>query len=323
MNKKKTAVAVISFLSIFMIPVGICASGAFTSDSVGIFEYDADKDGKPEILISSNDIKKLCSEQADNAADIEDIENKYKILQSSVSENEKKIRQINRTGNALSEDIMTGKTVVIDGQEMTGTMADNGYKKESIKDGESVNYPGGYYAGGEISTPTLESQTIGTMSEDNLPEGTTGWVAGEKIVGNGNDIKQKYAEGYRDGLAHKNQAGTVIYTLAHKHTGSSSSGGGCYTVAQAHNTSCNEPGTCIGVESDSNTFTHKMYYFRCSQGHEWGGWFPGNANSVHAQDSYTTYSLGCGKNETDIIRTTSDYNSITANEKIIKMEIDY
>ena len=119
MNKKKVAVAVISFLSVFMIPVGICASSAFTSDSIGILEYDADKNGKPEVLISSNDIKKLCSEQADNSADIESIENKYKTLQSSASKNEAKMKQIAKTGNASPEDVITGKTVGIDGQKVT------------------------------------------------------------------------------------------------------------------------------------------------------------------------------------------------------------
>ena len=109
----------------------------------------------------------------------------------------------------------------------------------------------------------------------------------------------------------------------HRHTGNSSTGGGCYTVAHTSYTSCTLRGTCIGSSSDSSSPTGKMYYFRCPLGHEWGGWYDGNASSEHAKGYSTTYSLGCGKAEGDFIRTTTDYSSIKSDEKVSKVEITY
>lgn len=136
------------------------------------------------------------------------------------------------------------------------------------------------------------------------------------------EMSENYNKGYLDGLQHASK-GTVVYTLVHQHTGSESAGGGCYTTAHTSYTSCHLTGRMTGSSNESSSPTGKMYYFECSAGHTWGGWYTGDANSEHAKGYSTTYSLSCGKNDGDFIRTTTDYSSIQANEKISKVEIQY
>lgn len=85
---------------------------------------------------------------------------------------------------AIASHILSGKTAWIDGEKITGTMANKGNVSSSLNCGQSYTIPQGYHAGGgKVTANSLSSQTSATAVAANILSGKTAWVNGNKITG--------------------------------------------------------------------------------------------------------------------------------------------
>ena len=133
-------------------------------------------------------------------------------LQETVDRLNNQIEELNRqietlkskqaTGNAAVSEVLAGKTFSnSSGVGLVGTMANNGAINANLNAGQSHNIPAGYTTGGRVTANSLASQTVGTATANNLSNGVTAWVNGQKITGNGTDVNNSYNNGYSDGNA--------------------------------------------------------------------------------------------------------------------------
>ena len=104
------------------------------------------------------------------------------------------------TGNVAVSEVLAEKTFSnSSGVGLVGTMANNGALNASLNAGQSYNIPAGYTSGGTIVANSLASQTPGTATANNLSNGVTAWVNGQKITGNGTDVNNSYNNGHSAG----------------------------------------------------------------------------------------------------------------------------
>ena len=133
-----------------------------------------------------------------------------KNLESTVASLNSQIEELNRqvetlkakqaTGNAAVSEVLTGKTFSnSNGVGLVGTMANNGAINANLNAGQSHTIPAGYTTGGRVTANSLASQTVGTATANNLSNGVTAWVNGQKITGNGTDVNNSYNNGYNAG----------------------------------------------------------------------------------------------------------------------------
>ena len=124
------------------------------------------------------------------------------------------IQEILSQTTAESEHLLTGYKAYSKGKMILGTMIDNGKINKRLDAGESYTIPKGYHNGsGTIIANSLESQTQGTATADNIASGKTAWVNGQKITGNGKDVNDSYDNGYNEGnIAGKGQIETKTVT---------------------------------------------------------------------------------------------------------------
>ena len=133
-----------------------------------------------------------------------------KNLESTVANLNNQIEELNRqvetlkakqaTGNVVASDVLTGKTFSnSSGVGLVGTMANNGAINANLNAGQSHNIPAGYTTGGRVTANSLASQTVGTATANNLSNGVTAWVNGQKITGNGTDVNNSYNNGHSAG----------------------------------------------------------------------------------------------------------------------------
>jgi len=89
-----------------------------------------------------------------------------------------------KVGNATAAQILTGKTALVQGQTITGSMANRGAVTKALNAGESYTIPAGYHNGsGKVTANSLASQTSATATAANIQSGKTAWVNGSKITG--------------------------------------------------------------------------------------------------------------------------------------------
>ena len=131
--------------------------------------------------------------------------------------------------------------------------------------------------------------------------------------------------GYSEGFAQKTDSISIIYNY-HKHSGSSTSMGGCYTVGyHIHTGSCTSTCTveaeCIASTRGERGNYYNEYIYRhknCGQGTVTGSDWQNHSRkgqtwtSNHTYSSCTgkinAYKLGCGKTEESIESATLIYN---------------
>lgn len=86
---------------------------------------------------------------------------------------------------ATAADILNGKTAVINGEIVTGTMTNRGNVSATLNAGGSYTIPVGYHAGGgTVRVNSLASQTAGTATAADIISGKTAWVNGVLLTGN-------------------------------------------------------------------------------------------------------------------------------------------
>ena len=105
--------------------------------------------------------------------------NRYKIKSKPLSER--------TNGTAQANMILKGKTAWVNGQEITGTIEsiDVNSINKSLSPGESTTIPYSVYMSESctISAVPLENVTRGTVESNDILEGKTAWVNGQKITG--------------------------------------------------------------------------------------------------------------------------------------------
>ena len=124
-HKKKKTIALFSAAAILGIPVIAYASGGLSLDSIGRFEYDTNNDGTPDVVLDAGDIKALNAENSKNSDAITELQNNYQMMQSSLSDAVSKLNELLSIGDATADNVSKGKTVLVNGQTVTGTGADN------------------------------------------------------------------------------------------------------------------------------------------------------------------------------------------------------
>ena len=88
------------------------------------------------------------------------------------------------SGTAVAADIYSGKTLWVNGVQLTGTMPVVGAQTATLNCGQSATLTKGYHNGnGVITVNTLASQTVGTATVGRVLSGKTIWVNGVKVTG--------------------------------------------------------------------------------------------------------------------------------------------
>nr|DAQ69705.1 MAG TPA: hypothetical protein [Caudoviricetes sp.] len=80
---------------------------------------------------------------------------------------------------ATSDDILNDKTAYVNGEELTGTMPNNGHADIIILPSETTTITKGYHDG----TGTVSVNSTATALSEELVNGKTAWVNGEQITG--------------------------------------------------------------------------------------------------------------------------------------------
>ena len=176
MNKKYSNNFLIAIALTLIVSSPFIANAAsewLSTDSIGRFEYDANKDGAPDVVIDAGDIDKLSQAENTNVADINSLQSKYNSLIVSLDTAQKQVDTIANSGTATAADINQGMTAIVKGNLITGTR-------------------------------TLAAETPGTATASNISKDKTAWVDGKLIKGTGAD---------NDAFANNKNKTCTIYVL--------------------------------------------------------------------------------------------------------------
>ncbi len=90
-----------------------------------------------------------------------------------------------KVGTATASQILSGKTALVQGSTVTGTMTDRGaVSKTDLAAGSSYTIPAGYHNGsGKVTAKSLSSQTSATATATQILSGQTAYVNGTKLTG--------------------------------------------------------------------------------------------------------------------------------------------
>ena len=111
---------------------------------------------------------------------------------------------------ATSDKILTGYIGCDqDGNQVEGTMPNNGRITGSIYAGGYYTIPAGYTSGGGVEAAPLSVQTQGTAGVADIAVGKTAWVNGTKLTGTKHDV---YSREFLLNLEDYDNAGSVSGT---------------------------------------------------------------------------------------------------------------
>ena len=131
------------------------------------------EDLKQQIITKDIEIAELKKQVSEKEAKIQELQNQLNSLNSLLSQT-----------NATADKILAGYKAYSGGKLLTGTMANQGAVNSSLNCGQSYTIPAGYHNGsGKITANSLASQTSGTAIADDISQGKTAWINGQKITG--------------------------------------------------------------------------------------------------------------------------------------------
>ncbi len=122
-----------------------------------------------------------------------------KTVNNALDELYDSVNLLKTKGNAEANQILTGKKVIVKGQEITGTMANRGKLNWNPSSSTTYTVPAGYYSGGTISSSNAYSK--GVTDADNRA----------------NPSSVNYQTGYNAGVASKSQL-TQAYSQGNDHS---------------------------------------------------------------------------------------------------------
>ena len=210
---------------------------------------------------------------------------------------------MNQAGNLTADKIMAGSSVT--------------RKTTSINGGK-------YTTQDVVITGTATSDANAVA--DNISSGKTAYINGKKVTGNGKDVNDAYNKGHDEGVREgKSSALTnveIVYTIGHTHTGNPNEYGGCYTA---------EAGSVVvGYElhdcQPTDHYDVDSQYYECVK---CGFGFypaanpqldPNLGSGACLPLTKTIYTLGCGQEEGQYIRT-SDSSDCGQSEKVVSAEV--
>ena len=102
-----------------------------------------------------------------------------------------------KVGTATAAQILSGKTALVQGSTVTGTMTNRGAVTSSLNAGGSYTIPAGYHNGsGKVTANSLASQTSATATAEDIASGKTAYVNGSKITGTASGSKTVFCGSY-------------------------------------------------------------------------------------------------------------------------------
>ena len=132
---------------------------------------------KVQIAEKDIEIEELKKQLSEKEAKIQELQNQLNNLNSLLSQT-----------NATADKILAGYKAYSGGKLLTGTMVNQGAVSSNLNCGQSYTIPVGYHNGsGKITANSLASQTSATATSEDITEGKTAWVNGNKIEGNRKD----------------------------------------------------------------------------------------------------------------------------------------
>ena len=165
-------------------------------------EGDSQKDEIIELL--QKQVEELKTQVIEKENTIQDLQNQWGNIETQLGET-----------NAEASHVLKDYKAYSKGQLVTGTMANNGSVNANLNAGQSYTIPKGYHNGsGKVTAKDLASQTQATANANNLSNGVTAWVNGQKITGNGTDVNNSYNNGYNVGYGANNKTVHVYNTSA-------------------------------------------------------------------------------------------------------------
>ena len=134
-----------------------------------------------------NDLKE---EVAEKDIEIADLKEEVSLKQETINNLQGQLDSINSQlaqTNATAAQILKDYKAYSGGKLLVGTMENRGAVSASLNAGQSYTIPAGYHNGnGKVTANSLASQTQATATAEDIAEGKTAYVNGEKIVGTGN-----------------------------------------------------------------------------------------------------------------------------------------
>ncbi|MFR2534035.1 MAG: hypothetical protein ACLS95_02220 [Clostridia bacterium] len=128
---------------------------------------------KQQIINKDIEIAELKKQVSEKEAKIQELQNQLNSLNSLLSQT-----------NATADKILAGYKAYSGGKLLTGTMINRGAITSNLNAGQSYTVPQGYHNGaGKVIANSLDSQTLGTATTEDITQGKTAWVNGQKIVG--------------------------------------------------------------------------------------------------------------------------------------------
>ena len=88
------------------------------------------------------------------------------------------------SGSANANDILSERTAWVNGERITGAMPNNGHTSVVLAASQSYTIPVGYHDGqGEVVAKSLNEQTQGTATINDILYGRTAWANGQRLIG--------------------------------------------------------------------------------------------------------------------------------------------